>query len=183
MDNSANTATSQLTGREMEIVRAAAKEAAQTAFAAGMVRSTERSTKAYEDTERRLRNLPILRLKAESDKKLLVELQTHGFPMRNASIARFKHSESCVAPEDALGALIQDLAARIAATEYEIATMEKALALIEGDQYADVISCLYFDGMTVLGTAATICCDKSSVFRHRGRLVRRLAVFLYGVDA
>ena len=168
-----------LTDREREIIR----EAATAAFAAGLVRSETRTKDAFKDTEQRLYNLPTLRLKVENDKGRLVLLQTNGSPMRSNSIIRFDRTGSRIKPEEKLDALIQDETAKIAANEYEIETIEKALSIIEADPYFDIIPYLFFDGMTVEEASVEIACDRATIFRHKARLVQRLAVFLYGVDA
>jgi len=168
-----------LTDREREIIR----EAATAAFAAGLVQSVTRSDDAYKDTERRLYNLPVLQAKIEHDKDKLVELQTHGSPVRSKSVVRFNTSGSRISADDKIDALIQDITAKIAANEYEIETVEKALSIIEKDPYYEIIPCLYFDGMKPEDICGdVIACDRSTVFRQRARLVQRVAVFLYGVD-
>ena len=168
-----------LTDREREIIR----EAATAAFAVGLVRSEARTKDAFKDTEQRLRNLPILRLKVENDRGRLIELQTHGSPVRGGSIIRFQSSGSRISAEEKLEVVIQDMTANIAANKYEIETVEKALSIIEADPYFDIIPYLFFDGMTVEEASVEIACDRTTIFRHKARLVQRLAVFLYGVDA
>jgi DNA-directed RNA polymerase specialized sigma subunit len=177
--NSTKKVVTLLTEREQAIIQ----EAARAAFAAGLAHATERSENAFKATERRLNNLPTLRAKVKDDRERVAELATHGSIERSTSLVRFRRSGSRVEPEDALDALIQDMAANIAATEYEIATMEKALALIAGDQHVQIIPCLYFDNLTVQETAKAVNCDRSTVFRYRARLIQSMAVFLYGVDA
>ena len=168
-----------LTDREREIIR----EAATAAFAAGLVQSTTRSSDAYKDAERRLYNLPVLRAKVENDKEKLIELQTHGSPTRSKSIVRLDRSGSRILPEEKLDALIRDITASIAANEYEIETVEKALSIVEKDPYYEIIPCIYFGGMSAEDTCGEVHCERSTVFRQRTRLVQRVAVYLYGVDA
>jgi len=176
---SAKNIKSLLTDREREIIR----EAATAAYSAGLVQSTTRSTAAYSDTEKRIYNLPVLKAKVENDRDKLVELQTDGSPMRSASVVRHNRSGSRLKPDEIIDALIQDITAQIAANKYEIETVEKALTIIEKDPYYNIIPCLYFYGMSVEETGGEVACDRSTVFRHRTRLVQRVSVFLYGVDA
>jgi DNA-directed RNA polymerase specialized sigma subunit len=142
-----------------------------------------RSDDAYKATEKRLYNLPVLKIKVENDKEKLIELQTNGSPMRSKSVVRFDRSGSRLKPDEILDALIQDVRAKIAANEHEIETVEKALSVIDKDPYYKIIPCLYFHGMNFEDTGEEVACDRSTVFRHWTRLVQRIAVFLYGVDA
>jgi hypothetical protein len=168
-----------LTDREREIIR----EAATAAFAAGLARSETRTKDAYKDTEQRLYNLPILRLKVERDKERLVELHTHGSTMNSKSVIRFDRTGNRLKPDEMIDALTQDMNAKIAANEYEIETIETALSIIASDPYFNIIPYLFFDSMTVEEASVEIACDRATIFRHKTRLVQRLAVFLYGVDA
>ena len=168
-----------LTDRERAIIH----ETAKTAFAVGLIQSETRSKDAYKATEQRLYNLPVLRAKIENDRERLIELQTQGSSVQSASIVRFKRSGSRISPEDALDALIQDIKATTTANEYEVSQIEKALSIIEADQYFIIVPCLYFNGMTAEETCIEAHCERSTVFRQRMRLVQRLAVFLYGTDA
>jgi N-methylhydantoinase B/oxoprolinase/acetone carboxylase alpha subunit len=103
--------------------------------------------------------------------------------MRSKSIVRFHTSGSRIPADDKIDALIQDITAKIAANEYEIETIEKALSIIEKEPYYEIIPCIYFDGMGAEDTAEAVNYDRSSVFRQKARLVQRVSVFLYGVDA
>jgi hypothetical protein len=175
----AKSAKNLLTDREREIIR----EAAMAAFAAGSARSETRTKDAFKDTEQRLYNLPILRLKVENDRERLTELRIHGSPMHSKSVIRFDRTGSRLKPDEMIDALVQDVSAQIAASEYEIETVEAALRVIESDPYFDLISYLFFEGMTAEDASYKLHCERSTVFRHKARLIQRLAVFLHGVDA
>ena len=82
-----------------------------------------------------------------------------------------------------LEAMIRDLRARIAADEYEVETLGRALKDIADDPYFLSVKGKFLDGMTDDRIAETIPCDPSTVRRNRGRLVRKIAVLLYGVEA
>jgi RNA polymerase sigma factor (sigma-70 family) len=86
-------------------------------------------------------------------------------------------------PEEISEGLIQDITAQIAECEQEIETIDKALDIIAGDDYANVIKYKYFEGKNDEKIAEIISCDPSTVRRNKSRLVGRLAVFLYGVAA
>lgn len=159
------------------------KKAVDAAFEAGR-RSAERSVKnAFKDTERRLYALPTLRQKLADDRERLAEIKTYGPRSRSKSITRFGKSSVRLSPEEILEAVVTDMEATIAADEYEIERMEKALSIIEGDEYALSVTGRYIEGLSDEEIAEAIHCDTSTVWRNRKRLVQRLSVWLYGAEA
>lgn len=137
----------------------------------------------YKATERRLRALPILQDKVEYDKERLREYEKGTAPGKSKDIVRFNNSSSRLDPIDKINALMDDLAARIAADEHEIMLIEDALKLIENDIYYKAVFNRYILQENDDDIAEQIPCDSSTIRRHRGRLVKQLAVRLYGVDA
>ena len=75
------------------------------------------------------------------------------------------------------------LEAAIAATSHELEAIEKALASIRGDPYYLAVDGKYIQRMNDEEIAEKIHCDPTTVWRNRKRLIQRLAVRLYGVDA
>ena len=73
--------------------------------------------------------------------------------------------------------------AGIAADRYEIETMERALATVRDDPYYRALSGKYLDDVDDRDIAEALECDTSTVWRHRKRLVQRVAVWLYGAEA
>lgn len=138
---------------------------------------------AYRATERRLYALPVLVRKVEDARQRLRELEQRGAPQRSKDVIRFARSGVRVSPEEILETLIVDIKATIATDEHEIETMRKALQLIEGDTYYAAVSGRYFEGISDEEIAKQIPCDERTVRRHRGRLVRVVAVWLYGAEA
>lgn len=61
-----------------------------------------------------------------------------------------------------------------------ISFIDKAINLIEDDEYIDIIKCLYVDGLTYDKTAELIKMDKRTLYRQRRRLIKRLAIVIYG---
>jgi RNA polymerase sigma factor (sigma-70 family) len=84
-------------------------------------------------------------------------------------------------PDEIAEALVQDITAEIAGSESELETIDKALEIIKGDQYSDIVKHKYFEGKSDDEIAAAVSCDPRTVRRQKNRLVGRLAVFLYGV--
>ena len=76
-----------------------------------------------------------------------------------------------------------DMEAGIAADQYELDNIEKALAGIADDEYYLTVSGRYLQGLSNEQIAERIPCEISTVWRNRKRLVQQLAVLLYGAAA
>lgn len=159
------------------------EEIIRTAVEAGRL-SAERSAKdAFKATERRLYAVPVLRQKLMDDRERLEEIRKFGPRSKSKSITRFERTGTRLSPEEIFEAVVIDMEATIAADEYELEIMEKALDFIRGDEYYEVISGRYLEDLTDDEVAERIPCDSSTVWRNRKRLVQRLAVLLYGAAA
>jgi hypothetical protein len=137
----------------------------------------------YNATEKRLYAYPVIKAKIENDMDLLERYLGGEKPSKSSWFTRFQKSGVRLSDEEILDTLIEDMRAKIAANQYEIETIDKALEFIKADQYANIISCLFFEGKTIAQTCEEVPCERSTVFRQKARLVQRLAIFLYGVEA
>lgn len=174
---------SRKTERKNNDIERIIKSAVQAGLNVGRIQAERTATDAYKATERRLYALPVLKKKVEDAKQRLLDLRSMGLPGRSKDVIRFIRSGRRLSPEEILEALIQDTEASIAADEVEIETINKALENIKDDPYYPVVTGRYFDGLSDEEIAKQIPCDERTVRRHRGRLVRVLAVWLYGADA
>lgn len=138
---------------------------------------------AYKATERRLYALPDIREKVDQDKESLLELLDHGTKGRSKDICRFKYSGQRLSEEEIVDALAKDIEATIAKNVHEIELIEDALAPLTSDTYYRALEAKYFEQLDDEAVAKNLNCDPRTVRRNRGRLVRRVAVRLYGVDA
>lgn len=159
------------------------KQAVNEGIAAGRQLAEKKTTDAYKATERRLYALPDLKGKVEKDREYLKDLLQHGLQGHSKDIARFKRSGLRLSDEDLLDALAKDLQASILADEHEIKAIEDAIAPLTSDPYFPAVSGRYFDQKTDDEIAAEISCDPTTVRRNRGRLVRRVAIRLFGSQA
>lgn len=150
---------------------------------AGRMSAGNTSRDAFKSTEKRLYAFPVLKIKLKSDIERLEEIKKYGPRERSKGIGRFMKSGSRLSKEEILEAIIIDSEAVIDADSYEIETMENALKSIENDEYFITVSGRYFDNLPDEAIAQKIPCDTSTVWRNRKRLVQKLAVLLYGVDA
>jgi hypothetical protein len=141
------------------------------------------SKDVYKATEKRLYAYPVIKEKIENDMDMLARYMEGEKPSKSSWFVRYQKSGTRLSDDEIIETLITDLKAKIAANEFEIETIDKAMKFIEADPYAKVISCLYFECKNIAETCEEAHCDRSTVFRQKSRLVQRLSVFLYGVDA
>lgn len=137
----------------------------------------------FKSTERRLYAYPVIKLKIQDDGERIEEIREHGAPGKSKSILKYQRSGARLTPEEISDALIQDITAEIAANEHEIETIDKALDIISGDSYAEIIKYKYFEGKSDDEISESMSCDPSTVRRNKSRLVGKISVFLYGVSA
>ncbi len=164
-------------------ILAAIDEAVKRAIAASRVAQIEDTRNCYRQTERRLYALPHLQEKASQDGDRLADMRDGLSQNKSKSILRFSASGVRVDPEDMFDALMQDLAARIARDQQEIDEVMNAVKSVEGDSYYRTVPARYFEGKRDWEVAEEIHCDESTVRRNRARLVRIVAIRLYGVAA
>ena len=115
--------------------------------------------------DRRLSALADLRVKVSLDQKNLEDFQN--LPQ----------------PTGEMQSLLAYLTVQAAANRSEMHTLQQAIDSLSGDEYLPVITGRYLYKKTDEELAAELCCDPSTVRRNRVRLLRRIAVRLYGMEA
>lgn len=160
-------------------VKAIIREAVEAGRLAGM--STARD--AYKATERRLYAYRALKQKIIDDTERLEQLKMRGTPEHDKSIVRYSRSGYRMSPEEMLEAVIRDTEAAISSDQYEIDTLDKALKHIEDDPWYGAITGKYIYGYDDEDLARDFDCGLTQLWKQRGRLVRALAVLLYGSQA
>lgn len=159
-------------------------EAVERAVAATRIAQADNAKSLYKQTERRLYALPHLLEKAKEDQARLEEMRDSGSVQgKSKSIIRFTAGGLRTDPEEMFEAVMNDLLARMAADRQEVETVQKALKSIERDAYYPAVPARYFDGRADWEVAEELHCDDSTVRRNRARLVRIVAIRLYGVAA
>lgn len=61
--------------------------------------------------------------------------------------------------------------------------IDTAIEKISGDPYIDLIKLIYIEGKNVETVAGITNMDERTIYRHKKRLVKRLAVIFYGDEA
>lgn len=143
--------------------------------------AAERETKdTFKATEARLYAYPILKLRIKDKQEELVEIQNIGVRKKSKSIVRYQKSGVRLSEEEITEAIVKDIEAQIAGDEKECETIEKAVSLLGGDPYQDLIKYKYFQSKRDDEIGEILHCDARTVRNHKSRLVNRISVFLYG---
>lgn len=58
--------------------------------------------------------------------------------------------------------------------------MSEVIKLVEDDEYIDIIKLMYVKGYTYDEISQELKIDRSTVYRQRRRIIRRISVILYG---
>lgn len=164
-------------------IEAIIKKAVEEGIDAGRKQAERAPADAYRATERRLYALPVLAKKVEDTKERLKELRERGAPARSKDVIRFQRFGVIMTPAEILDGMIADIESTIAADEHEIETVNTALEQIKDDEYFLAVKGRYIDQVSDAEIAKQIPCDERTVRRHRGRLVRVVAIWLYGAEA
>lgn len=162
----------------LAVIEETAKQVAQTMYA-------ERNRipdNCYKQTIKRIKALPILMERVEDNRARLGE-DGNLMPGKSKSIVRFSASGVRADPEEMLEAVRRSVEAHLAADQEEIDLVTRALEYVKEDLYYPAV----YDGLVLHKTdeqlAEELYCDESTVRRNRSRLIRIIAVRLYGVEA
>lgn len=71
----------------------------------------------------------------------------------------------------------------IEASRSVIDLIDEAIKIIADDPYIDLISYIYKDGKKIEEIAEITNLDERTIYRHKKRLIKRLAVIFYGDEA
>lgn len=162
--------------QELKAIIAEAVEAGRLAEAKG-------SKDIQRSTEKRMNAYRVLKKRIEDKKELRAEFIKCGPRGRSTGIVRFQKSGSRLSPEDIYDLLLRDMDAEIDADEKEVATIDRAVALIQNDPYVRAVTGRYFDGLTDDAIGEEIHCDATTVWRNRKRLMATIQTYLYGAMA
>lgn len=140
---------------------------------------------AYRQTEKRLKALPMLIDRIEDEKEELAELENYGVDglrhVARSYVSMIKPGMR-ITPEEAHAVQMARLRAQLNSDELEVRRMKRALALIEDDPYYEIIKQYYYRCKPDSAISYRMNCDTATVGRNRRRLVKKLALRLYGAD-
>ena len=138
----------------------------------------------YKKTEARLYLYQDIKTKLENDILDLNDLKKEKITGKSKDILyRSVAGGIRLSPEELQEIKINSICESIKKNTREISAINDALNSISTDPYANIIPLKYMNGKTDEKIAEEICCDPSTVRRNRKRLVQKISVRLYGVDA
>ena len=163
-------------------VMAVIEEAVKKAVSAMYAERDSRPDNCYKQTIKRIRALPILQERVEDYRARLGE-NGNLMPGKSKSIVRFSASGVRADPEEMLEAVRKTTEAHLAADQEEIDIVTAAITCVQEDFYYPTV----YDGLVQHKSDAELAeqlyCDESTVRRNRSRLIRIIAIRLYGVEA
>jgi hypothetical protein len=153
------------------------------AFKAGYECRKQEVKNYFKQTERRLYDYPELKENIEKYKLDIEDLKKEKWSVRSKDIVRMPEgSGNRLTPDEKQQVKIMSVEIKSDRDTTEITEIEYALNAVKHDEYYMVIEYKYFDKMNDIDIATIMCCDDSTVRRHKSRLVHRIALKLYGAD-
>lgn len=177
----------QKTKKELDIekiVEQALNKVLNTALQFGVQKGKCEAKEAFRKTEMRLYAYPELVENIKKYKQDIEDLRQES-PGRSKDLVFFSAhgGGSRLSDEEIQEARIFVIQKKIERDQEEIDEIDFALEAVKGDEYYPIIDMKYFKDMDDDEIAPEFPCDPRTVRRHKSRLVRRIAVKLYGAGA
>lgn len=134
-------------------------------------------------TERRLFAYNDLTAKLEIDLSELQELKKEGCYLEIEDSVELSENYNILSPHIISEKKTEGLKNQIAQGMRELSRLDDAIKAVSGDFYGDIIKLKYIEGKTDEYIAEILNCDVSTVRRNRKRILKRMAVRLYGCSA
>lgn len=139
---------------------------------------------AFQKTEQLLYNYQSFKDVIADKEEQIKAIIDSGRPKRSKDITNF----SVGAGAEYLSELekdedkIEQIRNSIAITKHYIAIVDRELEKLSHDSYYDLIRLLYFEGKTQEDAAEYFECERTTIWRHKQRLVSKLRVMLFSDD-
>jgi hypothetical protein len=167
-----------------KIIEQAVKKAVNAAMLLGVAKGKSEIKDPFKQTEIRLYAYPELKDNIIKYNKDIEDLRQEGSSGRSKDIVFFSISGGTrLSVEEIQEARIMTMQKKIYRDQTEIDEIDFALQAVENDEYYFVITIKYFKGKDDDEIAAVISCDPRTIRRNKTRLIRRIAVKLYGAEA
>lgn len=167
-----------------KFIKRTAKEAAESA--AKLVFSTAKATakgNCYKHTEARLYAYTTLQENIKRYKLDIKDLKREKITAKSKDITSFGGDGVRLTPEERQEGKILAVELKLARDQKEVDEIVAALDLIKNDEYYPAIEMRYFKKMTDEIIALQIPCAERTVRYNRNRLIRQMALSLYGAEA
>ena len=127
-----------------------------------------------------------LKMKIQNDLLDVEDLRREGVSGRSRDVVRILGGDGGVVklmPEEIQEIRINKILREIDESVREVDRIDTLIKSISDEPYAEIVPLKFFEGLAEQAIALRVNCDVSTVYRHMGRLVRKLSVRLYGVGA
>ncbi len=167
-----------------KLINQAVDRAVKATVLIGIEQGKAETKNIFKQTEARLYAFPELRSNIEKYNKDINDLRRED-PGRSKDIVFFSTHGGGVrlSAEEIQEGRILVIQKKIYRDQTEIDEIEFSLAAVEDDEYYPVIEMKYFKKKTDEEISYQLHCDPSTVRRNKNRLVKRIAVKLYGARA
>lgn len=167
-----------------KFIKRAAKEAALEAVksALAVVKPTGKGN-CYKQTEARLYAYPTLLENIKRYRLDIEDLKREKITEKSKDITSFSVDGIRLTPEERQAGKILAVEIKLQRDQKEVDEITAALDLIKNDEYYPAIEMRYFKKMAEEIIALQINCVERTVRRNRNRLVRQMALSLYGAEA
>ncbi|GHV45063.1 hypothetical protein FACS189492_2220 [Clostridia bacterium] len=135
--------------------------------------------------ERRLYAYNDLVAKDKNDRLDLAEMRRAGVVEGGSKDIIFQRASggARVSPQELWQIRVEAMTTRIKETTRELCRLREAMKSVRDDAYGEIIPLKYMEGKTDEAIAEILNCDVSTARRNRKRLLRKIAVRLYGAEA
>ena len=141
---------------------------------------------AVHSAEQRLRQLNMVKGRLEDSRREYNELKEKGIAalrQHDASMVSLISPGMRLSPEEVHEVQLSMLRQRISADRYELKKMNSALRALEADPFFGILKQYYEQNMSDADIADALGYDRSTIARHRRRLIGLIAFRLYGSSA
>lgn len=138
----------------------------------------------YKQTESKLYAYPTLVKNIKRYELDIADLKREKITEKSKDITSYSECGGIrLSPEEKQAAKIIAVQMKKARDEAEVKEIETALSEVTDDAYYKIIELRYFNNMADEDIAETLNCEKTTVWRNRARLVKKLSVIFFGADA
>lgn len=168
-----------------KVIEQAVTKAVNATMLLGVEKGKTEAKNLFKQTEIRLYAYPELRKNIERYNQDIEDLRKEGPGGRSKDIVFYStHGGGTrLSAEEILEGRVMVLQKKIYRDQTEIDEIAYALQAVADDDYYPVIKMKYFEGKSDEDIANIISCDPRTIRRNKSRLVRRIAVKLYGAEA
>lgn len=167
-----------------KFIKRAAKEAALEAVKSALaVAKPSFKGNCYKQTEARLYAYPTLLENIKRYRLDIEDLKREKITEKSKDITSFSVDGIRLTPEERQAGKILSVEIKLQRDKKEVDEIAAALDLIKNDEYYSAIEMRYFKKMADEIIASQIPCAERTVRYNRSRLIRQMALNLYGAEA